>query len=289
MSRSSNRSRIPFYAPLWSLEPEGKVVKRSIGWALLSLALAGATAPLFAATDAQVIEKLRATLKERYPNVKIDAIRNASEVLPGMYEIETDGKLAYVDAHGDRIFTGTVVDTKTKQELTSKRLSELSRISFDDLPLDQAFKTVKGDGSRVVAIFEDPLCPYCRQLEQSMVDVTNVTIYTFLYPIESIHPGATEKAKRIWCATDPAEAWTDWMLKKKEPAASECKKDASAALAELAKIGDKFKISGTPTLFFVDGHRDPGFLPADKLEKELDGSKLSLAAATTGKALTSNK
>ena len=67
---------------------------------------------------------------------------------------------------------------------------------------------VTRDGSRKVAIFADPLCPYCQMLEREMQGVTNVTVYTFLYPIESLHPGASVKSVEIWCSKDRSSAWS---------------------------------------------------------------------------------
>lgn len=71
------------------------------------------------------------------------------------------------------------------QDLTRARVDELASIRFADLPLKMAIKTVKGDGKRVMAVFEDPNCPYCRKLHETMRGIDNVTVYTFLLNILS--------------------------------------------------------------------------------------------------------
>ena len=54
------------------------------------------------------------------------------------------------------LFIGRVVDTKTYQDYTKARLDEINKVAFSDLPLEVAMKEVKGNGKRVIAVFEDP-------------------------------------------------------------------------------------------------------------------------------------
>lgn len=37
-------------------------------------------------------------------------------------------------------------------------------------------------------------------LSRELSRIDNLTMYVLLYPLESIHPGATEKSIRIWCS-----------------------------------------------------------------------------------------
>ena len=142
----------------------------------------------------------------------------------------------------------------------------MNKIDFAALPFDLAIKTVRGDGSRKLAVFADPLCPYCRQLEQAMQGITNVTIYTFLYPLESIHPGASVKAVAIWCAKDRSLAWSKWMLQKTDPGDVRCK---GAPIDTLQKLGDKLHVNSTPTLFTADGRRTMGAMKHNEIEQLL--------------------
>ncbi len=100
-----------------------------------------------------------------------------------------------------------------------------------------------------------------------MVNVTDVTIYTFLYPIESLHPGATEKAKAIWCSQDRVKAWNDFMLKRNGP---ETKSSCDTPVDKIVEFGQKKGIRATPTLVFADGEVIPGAIPAAQLEKMLN-------------------
>jgi thiol:disulfide interchange protein DsbC len=162
--------------------------------------------------------------------------------------------------------SGQIMATSSKENLTQARLSALTRVDFGSLPLASAIKVVKGTGSRTLVVFADPNCPYCRQLEEELQGVSDVTVYTFLFPLEELHPGARAHAEAIWCSKDPAQAWSQWMLKHVEPQAASCPTDA---LAALEKLGVKLNVIGTPTLIFGDGRRISGLIPQAQLEQEL--------------------
>lgn len=214
------------------------------------------------ADDTVVIAALRQTLQTRL-NLHIDSI--APSQWPYFYEVVTNGELFYVDKTGDYLFYGKIMDTKTRIDLTAQRLDVINQVDFNTLPFDLAVKEVRGDGSRKLAVFADPHCPFCSRFVKTLQDVDNVTIYTFLFPLESLHPGSTERSKQIWCAKDRAAAWNDWMLKQKDTPVDACNTDQ---LNIVKTLGDKLNITGTPTLIFIDGFRIPGAIGKDDLEKK---------------------
>lgn len=198
-------------------------------------------------------------------NAKVDSVRKAGVL--GLYEVVVGGEIAYVDEKAGYIIFGNIVDVKARKDLTEERKTKLAQIKFSDLPTDLAIKQVKGNGKRVIATFEDPNCGYCKKLAKELVNVNDVTIYTFLYPILS--PDSTEKSKNIWCASDKVKAWNDWMVNGSAPAAAKC--DASAVDKTVA-LGQKLGIRGTPTIFFSDGNRVPGYMPAAQLDKAISAA-----------------
>ncbi len=217
------------------------------------------------------LAQIRGTLKERYPEAKVDTIA-ASKVLPGWYELVVGEEIVYADATADRLIVGKVIDTRTRENLTQKSWADAHRIDFKALPFAHSIKTVRGRGEHVVAIFEDPLCPYCQKLEEQMQGMQDVTIYRFLLPLESIHPGATVKSREIWCAKDRAAAWSEWMLKRTEPGESkpgECNEDPTGLMLQTAA---KLNLNSTPTLVFADGHRLIGAPAQELLERDLQRS-----------------
>jgi len=204
---------------------------------------------------------LKATLQQRFPDVKVEAIEPGP--LPGLYSVFTGDHVVYTDQTGDHLIFGKIVDTRTRRDLTTDLLEAHQSIDFHKLPLERAIRIVKGNGSRHIAVFEDPDCPYCRQLEQALRSVDDVTEYVFLYPLENVHPGATEHARAIWCAPDRSTAWTAWMSDRKPPAAGPC---SGEPLAEIRTLAQSLRVESTPTLFLESGRRVGGARSAEELQ-----------------------
>jgi thiol:disulfide interchange protein DsbC len=223
------------------------------------------TATLLASLSAIAQEAtIRKNLVERVPQLpKIDEVNKSP--MPGLFEIRVNGtEIYYTDAEGNYLIQGNLIDTKLRRNLTEERVDKLTAISFDSLPLKDAFTIVRGNGKRKLAVFEDPNCGYCKKFERDLQKVDNVTIHMFLYPILGADSG--DKSKNIWCAKDKTKAWQDWMVRDVMPKDASC--DA-AALARNVELGRKYKITGTPTLVFVDGSRVPGAIGAAQVEKQL--------------------
>ena len=212
---------------------------------------------------------IRKGVQAAYPKMHIDSITKTP--FPGLYEVFIDGQIIYTnDNFSYFIVEGKLVDPRTRKELTSGRLEELNKVDFNSLPFDQAIKIVRGNGSRKLAVFSDPDCPYCKKLEQKEISpLTDVTIYTFLFPLEGLHPDALNKATAIWCAPDRAKAWNNWINNNELPKAGNCPNPLEKNLA----LGRKLGVTSTPTLFFVDGKRLLGAYPAKEIEQALINAK----------------
>ncbi len=192
---------------------------------------------------------------------KVDAVRKAGVL--GLYEVQVGHELYYTDEKVSLLIDGSIIDTKTRKNLTQERLNKLSAINFSDLPLEYAVKTVRGDGKRVFATFEDPNCGYCKKLAKEMAGMSNVTIYTFLLPILS--QDSVSKSRGVWCAADRAKAWNDLMVSAIVPAAGAC----DAPIEKVMALAQKYNIRGTPTIFLSNGERIPGAVPVAQLEQKL--------------------
>ncbi|HWW05566.1 DsbC family protein [Collimonas sp.] len=231
---------------------------------LLLLTLAAATASAETAQEARIKKLIEPRMGV---GIKVDAVSKTPYA--GLYEVRTNGDIFYTDENADYIVVGKVIDTHTYKDLTKERVDHLAVINFADLPLDAAVKTVKGDGKRVLAIFEDPNCPYCKNLHKTLQEIDNVTVYTFLLNILS--DDSVVKSRDIWCATDRSKAWSDWMINGKPAAAAapSCPTPNDKVLA----LGKKLRIVGTPTVYFADGSRTGSALDAKALEQKLASLK----------------
>jgi thiol:disulfide interchange protein DsbC len=220
---------------------------------------------LLSLTSAQAGEvAIRQSLQSKFPG--IGALESIVKTpYSGLYEVVIGDKIMYTDEAGQYIIDGNVIDTKTRTNLTEQRHSKLFAIAFDKLPLELAVKKVKGNGSRKLAYFTDPNCGYCKKLEKELANISDVTLYMFMYPIFN---GSDEVVRNIRCAKDPVKSWDDLMLNGIKPAQATCTTPTDKIMA----LGRKLHVSGTPNLIFADGAQLPGYLPAEQLVAKLNES-----------------
>ena len=233
--------------------------------ALRQLVLATFIGALFLSSawaNETVIRKNFATRQPTFP--KIDEISKTK--IPGIFELRVGTDIFYSDATGDHLIEGHLVDTKTGGNLTEDRIAKLTAIDFAALPLKDAIVFKLGNGARKLAVFSDPNCGYCKKFERELSQISDVTVYTFLYPI--LGGDSSEKSRDIWCAKDNTKAWRDWMVEGTAPAKSIGQCDV-AALQRNALMGRKHKVMGTPALVFEDGKRIPGAMAPEQIEKQL--------------------
>jgi len=226
---------------------------------LLALALLAVGAGPAAANEAAI----RKALSERYPKLKIDEIRRSP--VAAIWEVRYDGaEILYSDATGDHIFvSGMLIDTKTRTDLTEQRIEKLLAVDWDKMPLKDGIVIRQGSGARKVAVFVDPNCGYCKRFERDLSTIKDVTVYTFLMPI--LGPDSVAKSRDMWCARDPATAWRKWMLEGVQPSKAPASCNTDAIDRNLA-FSRTHRINGTPAVFFEDGTRRPGAIPAEQIE-----------------------
>jgi thiol:disulfide interchange protein DsbC len=208
--------------------------------------------------------EIRQAITGKFPGAQIASI--VKTPYAGLFEVVIDNEVIYASADGKYLVMGNVIELDSRRNLTAARMAKLNEVKWNTLPLDKAIKEVKGDGSRKLAVFSDADCPFCKKLEPEIDKLNNVTVYTFLYPIEGLHPQAIPTSKQIWCEKDRLKAWKAYMLRGEKP---DAKGDCANPVDEVIRLGNKLRVSGTPTLIFENGQRVPGYAPADKLEQLL--------------------
>jgi thiol:disulfide interchange protein DsbC len=207
---------------------------------------------------------IRQAFQSKISEVTVESVRKSA--MPGLYEVVANGHIFYVDEKVNFVIRGVLFDARTSEmrNLTGARHAELSAALLRK-STDLAIKRVRGNGRRVLYTFEDPNCGYCRQLQKELLKVSDVTIYTFLYPILS--PDSVEKSKAVWCAKDRAKAWDDLMSNGVVPQ-NDAKCDTP--IEKNRDLAQRFNARGTPAVFIADGRTIGGFVAADKIEEALN-------------------
>lgn len=226
--------------------------------AVLVLAVAALVASGARADESGV----RQGFKSKFPKMNVESVGNTP--FPGIFEVVVDGKVFYTDAKVSYLFSGDLLDVRGEpRNLTDEANAKIAAVALSK-STETAVKRVKGSGKRVLYTFEDPNCGYCKELQKELAKLSDVTIYTFLWPILS--QDSLDKSKAIWCARDRARAWEDFMLRGAAPAKRECD---TTALEKNQRLAQRFRLKGTPAVYLGSGEQIGGYVPAEKLEAAL--------------------
>jgi len=216
---------------------------------------------------AQAEQQLKTELQKKLgSNAKVRSV--SPSPVAGLYEVLVGNDVFYSDSTGKYLIQGEIIELATGKNITEQRQADINRIKWADLTTANAIKTVRGNGSRQLAVFSDPNCGYCKRLDKSLQQLDNVTIYTYLIPILSADSAL--KSKQIWCSSDPNKTYIDWMVNGLTPSG---KSDCTTPLDKNLAFAKSYGITGTPTLFFTDGSRFPGAVQITDIEKKFSSLK----------------
>lgn len=242
---------------------------RSLRLLLVMLLIPPATVAL-ADTSA---DELLQQLKTAHPATHFTAV--TATPVAGLYQVQMQANHAFVLAGASRYFLfGTLFDTQTLTEIAHRAATLAAAaeaqtappsLPFDTLPLNDAITTVHGNGRARLAVFSDPACPYCRQLEQQLQQLDDVTLYTF--PLAYLGEALP---RAIWCAADPAMAWQQHMRaatpQQAQPGSTP---DCINPLQRTMELARRLAIQATPTLIYADGSRSSGVVDSETLRRRV--------------------
>ena len=188
--------------------------------------------------------------------MKIEGIARAGFL--GLWEVRIatpEGtRILYTNDDATHFFIGAVFEAKTQTDLTEQRMRRLNTVRFADLPLNQAFKIVRGKGTRQFAYFSDPRCPYCQRFDQELVE-DGRRDGARLHAPDHFSRIRAARARGVVLAR-PGKAWLDLTLNNVTPTAP--KANCPNPIEKNLELGKKFRVNGTPTLILADGQRMSG-------------------------------
>ena len=237
---------------------------RAMALSALLAACSTGSALAQAELPAAQLNALKQKLSQRMPQLPpIEGARTTS--MAGLIELRAGGHIFYIDAAGDHLIDGQLIDVRNQRNLTEARLDEINQVDFDTLPLRDAVVWKNGNGKRRMVVFSDPNCGYCKRLERDIQKLKDVTVYTIMIGI--LGDDSRAKADQIWCSKDRTQTWLNWMLDGVPPprALGQC----GSPLQRNMALAQKLRVNGTPAIIFEDGSRVPGAASLQTLEQRL--------------------
>ncbi len=245
-------------------KPRMKTFLRRI--ALATLTFTALTSTMAQGADVPVgqLTTLKMNLAKRFPRLApVESARTTP--IAGLFEVKAGRNIFYVEANGDYLIEGHMLDTRAQRNLTEERMDEINKVDFASLPLKDAVVYKIGNGRRKMVVFADPNCGYCKKLEVEFGQLQDVTVYTLMIPI--LGGDGQAKIDGVWCGKDRTQVWRDWMLGRSPiPTVASC---GSSPAQRNMELSQRLGITGTPAIIFEDGSRLPGYDQAANIEQRL--------------------
>lgn len=226
------------------------MIKKTLAFALVSF---------ISSLSLANVDTVKSNLSKQHPKLNIENIQATD--MKGIYSGSMDGQVVYVGEDAQHILVGSMYRLSDQKNLTKDLVLKQNSIDWKKLPLQDAVKSVRGNGKRQIAIFSDPNCPYCKQLETELSKLNDVTIYTFIYPIKN---QSIAVSKQVFCEKAPALAWSNLISKGIQPSS---KNTCANPVERNLSLGKSLGLNGTPAIIFSNGFKVMGAHPAQDIEK----------------------
>ncbi|MGA9046647.1 DsbA family protein [Sulfuricurvum sp.] len=254
------------------------------------------SASLMAATDADVVSFLKKGIgnNPNISNLKIDV--SGKKNLPAMsgwqayfVTIEADvkqgGDIRHINQNGTYFVSGNILAPELVNLKTGERYNDSVAPDFNDAFYTKSNR-ISGEANATykVAIFSDPLCPFCRRyVPEALSYMTKYpktfAVYYYHLPLTSLHPAAVTLTKAAIAAEQ--NGMDDAVLKLYKVEVNANEKDEQKILSAFnktfgtkidsddirrssvvkqfefdQKVSQSMMVAGTPTVFF-NGKKDP--------------------------------
>ena len=221
-----------------------------------------------AASAAEIPDSVTATLDRILPGY------SRSDITPspvdGLYQFTGQGRVLYISSDGKYIISGDVIDIATKQNLTEKAQSKVTRKLIEDYPENKMIVfDAEGEARHTITVFTDVDCPYCGLLHKEVpkLNKAGIKVRYLLYPRAGLDSPTYQKSVSTWCNEDQKTAIG---IAKNGGAVPPLTCDNP--VKEQFELGELIGVTGTPTLVLESGKILPGYVPAPELIKYLDNA-----------------
>lgn len=223
-----------------------------------------ALVPFAHAADSPADTAARNALHSLVPQAKIDVVE--ASPLSGYRQVIVGGQLVYVSDDGKYLLQGSMLDTRTKRDVTAERLAVKSKEMVDAVPLSKRIVFAPAKPKYKVTVFTDLDCGYCRKLHSQIAEYNKrgIEVDYLFFPRTGIGSPSYDKAVSVWCAKDRKAAFTA-AKSGVDPKPLKCDNPVAAQFT----LGTQVGVDGTPAIFAPDGTRIGGYLAPDQLLSKL--------------------
>jgi len=238
------------------------MIKRISGISLLFLSMS-----LFnlSVADTGAREAITKSLSGIFPGITPDKI--APSPMEGVSEVLIGPRLLYVSNDGKFLLQGSLIDLKTRADISEERRNDIRLDALNDLGDEKMIIFPAKDQKHVITVFTDIDCGYCRKLHDEMdkYNAEGISVRYLMFPRAGIDSPSYQKAVTVWCSKDQQDAMTRAKSGENLPNAS-----CDNPVQEEYELGQLIGVRGTPAIVMEDGSMLPGYVPAARLAKVLE-------------------
>lgn len=226
----------------------------------LLMLLLGVALPAIVVAAENEFERIRAELAHAFPDLANATVRESP--LPGLFEVELDGQIAYISRDARFLVVGDLIDIKSRANLSEQARARTAVRLIEEV--GEANMIVMGPDKpkRTLTVFTDVDCPYCARLHLDVPELTRngVRVRYLLFPRAGVGSETYKKSVAVWCASDRVKA-----VGIAKAGGKIDMKTCPNPVDRHYALGQRLGVSGTPTIYLDNGHKIGGYVPADKM------------------------
>ncbi|MGH1543473.1 MAG: DsbC family protein [Arenicella sp.] len=218
---------------------------------------------LTVAAQAATQEEVTLEVKKMFP--RLGEVQLEPSPIEGVYQFWVGANLTfayYIDGH---LMMGDMFDTTNRVSLSEAAQKGRIKTMVSDLPSDDMIVYGPEKPKRVINVFTDIDCGFCRKLHAEMAELNDagIQIRYLAFPRAGVGSPSYKKYVSAWCADDPQQALT-----RAKAGAPLPEKTCENPIAKTHALGLEVGLRGTPMLVYDDGTVVSGYKPAADLIAE---------------------
>jgi thiol:disulfide interchange protein DsbC len=218
-----------------------------------------------ASADSKAQQEITKSLGTIFPGLSPDSI--SPSPMEGVSEVLIGPRLLYVSNDGKYLLQGSLIDLKTRTDISEERRNGIRIDALNKLGEDKMIVFPATEPKHTITVFTDIDCGYCRKLhgEIGKYNDLGITVRYLMFPRAGIKSASYDKAVTVWCNKDQQDALTRAKAGENLPTAS-----CDNPVSDEYELGQLLGVRGTPAIIMEDGTMLPGYVPADRLAKALE-------------------